>query len=86
MELINKKLQIKTRINYDNKILINFSIIEYGILCLVKHKYNYIAEIIFNNSKDDDKDGMFTMHLYSINKMGSFASNYMLENTYYSTC
>ena len=82
----NKKIgDIISRIDNNKKILIKFTIIEYGILCLVKHKYNYIAEITLNNN-DKEEMSTFKMSVYSVNKMGSYASNYLLDHTYYSTC
>lgn len=74
-----------SRIDNDKKILIKFSIIEYGILCFVKRKFNYIAEIILNNN-DKEEMSTFKMSVYSVNKTGSYASSYLLDHTYYSTC
>lgn len=82
----NKKIgELISRIDNNKKVLIKFSIIEYGILCLVKRKYNFIAEIVLNNNSKEEL-ATFKMSVYSINKMGSYACNYFLENTYYSTC
>ena len=82
----NKKIgELISRIDNNKKVLIKFSIIEYGILCLVKRKYNFIAEIVLNNNSKEELS-TFKMSVYSINKMGSYACNYFLENTYYSTC
>jgi hypothetical protein len=83
--LNNKKIgNLISRIDNDNKLLIKFTIIEYNILCLVKRKYNYIAEITLNNN--DKEMSTFKMSVYIVNKMGSYASTYLLDHTYYSTC
>jgi hypothetical protein len=84
--LNNKKIaNLISRIDNDYKLLIKFTIIKYGILCLVKHKYNYIAEITLNNN-DKEELSTFKMSVYIVNKMGSYASTYLLDHTYYSTC
>ncbi len=81
----NKKVgNLISRIDNDKKVLIKFTIYEYGLMCLVKSKFKFIAEIILNNNKDEMST--FKMSIYSINKMGAYACNYLLENTYYSTC
>lgn len=82
----NKKIgNLISRVDNNKKILIKFTIIEYGILCLVKRKFNYIAEISLNNN-DKEELSTFKMSVYSVNKMGSYASTYLLEHTYYSNC
>jgi hypothetical protein len=81
----NKKIgDIISRINNDNKLLIKFTIIEYNVLCLVKRKYNYIAEIILNNN--DKEMSTFKMSVYTINRVSSYGCNYFLDHTYYSNC
>ncbi len=82
----NKKIgDIISRIDNDKKLLIKFTIIEYSILCLVKRKYNYIAEIILNNN-DKEELSTFKMSVYTINRVGSYGCNYFLDHTYYSNC
>ncbi len=82
----NKKIgNLISRVDNNKKILIKFTIIEYSIMCLVKHKYNYIAEITLNNN-DKEEMSTFKMSVYSVNKMGSYASTYLLDHTYYSNC
>jgi hypothetical protein len=87
-KLINKKNKIGdviSRIKNDKKVLIKFTIIEYSCLCLVKRKYNFIAEISLNSNSKEELSTL-KMSVYSINKMSSYVSNYFLENTYYSMC
>jgi hypothetical protein len=81
----NKIGNLISRVDNDKKILVKFTIIEYSVLCIVKCKYNFIGEIIFNNNSKEEMS-TFKMSVYSINKMGIYACNYFLENTYYSTC